>query len=577
MVYSTEAAKWKAYQFSDPFAAGSFYVCNKVDKVFCRPDCDARPITNLKSEVKFMTHPSDCMTYGYTPCEYCEPLSIPAIDVNLLVECVATINNQIGFLPPLLDDNEENNNLKIKANILESKKVNEVNILNTINNAGGITGGLRKSSAPVFGYDGKFNKDFEHTSLSKNDSDHYRLVDLACRHLALAAAVSIFHPNMLKRPNSPESGSPTDESNSGASNPKKRRRRGGVLGFKELAAKSKLSAWHFHRVFKSVTGLTPKSYGDKCWEFIKKYKEDHPNVMNSSDSPSSTSSLNSSIKTTATSVGGTPYYQKRKSITSSPGLSFSAHKKIKLEDNHTSSNINNNLYPIDNFSISGPTQASSTAMFSFPTNGTLSSISTTPVVGSTIISEELAKVDSDNYQVNGHYNNQLYSSAPDLTRLQSFQQPASLFPQSKESDSCMMNNLNSNPNPNPKIYANSVKGNLDYSDISPISNAVSNSNMNYQNSNRNMTTPYNFNIPAVSPMGLDISENINNYNDVFNYTLPGVPGNLATLGLPLEENHTVSHFGNSLTPNVEGVPVIDSTYVGGGSYTFSFDQGKWTP
>jgi AraC-like DNA-binding protein len=90
-------------------------------------------------------------------------------------------------------------------------------------------------------------------------------VDLACRHLALAAAINIFAP-VPKSPRSPE-------------DPKgKRRRRGGVLGFKELAAKSKLSAWHFHRVFKLVTGLTPKTYGDKCWEYLKTIKDEQSDV-----------------------------------------------------------------------------------------------------------------------------------------------------------------------------------------------------------------------------------------------------------------------------------------------------------
>ncbi|EGV66833.1 hypothetical protein CANTEDRAFT_112304 [Yamadazyma tenuis ATCC 10573] len=98
-------------------------------------------------------------------------------------------------------------------------------------------------------------------NLSKNDSDHYRLVDLACRHLAHAAATNLFFPKKY---------ADEDVSTVGG---KKKRRRGGVLGFKELAAKSKLSAWHFHRVFKSVTGLTPKTYGDRCNEFLEKFKD----------------------------------------------------------------------------------------------------------------------------------------------------------------------------------------------------------------------------------------------------------------------------------------------------------------
>ena len=137
--------------------------------------------------------------------------------------------------------------------------------------------------------------------MSKNDSYHYRLVDLACRHLALAAAVNVFQPKPIIT--TPEE--PADEANgSTPATGKKRRRRGGVLGFKELAAKSKLSAWHFHRVFKSVTGLTPKTYGDKCWEYIKKVKESgeyttfeaysSPPPSSSSISPATSSSSPSS-------------------------------------------------------------------------------------------------------------------------------------------------------------------------------------------------------------------------------------------------------------------------------------------
>lgn len=267
MVYSTECAKWKAYQFSDPFAAGSFFVCNKISKTFCRPDCDARARTNLKLEIKFVDGCQEAMDLGFHPCQSCEPINLPPIDVSLLFNCVSSINRQIGFLPPLLDENEEKNNHKIKENIIESKKTNEEQILRAFNN-----GGLnRRASVPAINYDGKFSKDFENTSLSKNDSDHYRLVDLACRHLALAAAMNIFQPQAIQKLEA------SDEGNSPSSG-KKRRRRGGVLGFKELAAKSKLSAWHFHRVFKSVTGLTPKTYGDKCWEFVKNFKDSGENT-----------------------------------------------------------------------------------------------------------------------------------------------------------------------------------------------------------------------------------------------------------------------------------------------------------
>lgn len=204
MVYSSESAKWKAYQFLDPFAANSFLVCNKTYKRFCRPDCDAYPVSELKLEIEFVDECQQAMDLGYLPCEHCDPTSTPHIDVKLLIQTVNDVNALIGFSLPALDEKDEKD--------------------------------LRQPVGTV----------------SKNNLEHYRLVDLACRHLALAAAVSIMNP----LPSS--ANSPALDDGSSDSGKKKRKRRGGVLGFKELAAKSKLSAWHFHRVFKSVTGMTPR-------------------------------------------------------------------------------------------------------------------------------------------------------------------------------------------------------------------------------------------------------------------------------------------------------------------------------
>lgn len=263
MVYHTDAAKWKAYQFLDPFAAGSFYVCNKLTKYFCRPDCDAHTITELRSEIKFVPSVATAVESGYVPCDACDPMLLPLIDVGLLVQTVRDINAVIGFVPPLLDDDEDSNTETIRENMLDS--VNQ-----------------RRLSVPVVAV-GK-NSRLENTNplVSKIDSEHYRLVDMACRHLALAAAASIFNP-VLSSANSPKS----EDSASPGSGKRKRKRRGGVLGFKELAAKSKLSAWHFHRVFKSVTRLTPKTYGDKCWEYLREKSLEPKSTVSASSSRSS--------------------------------------------------------------------------------------------------------------------------------------------------------------------------------------------------------------------------------------------------------------------------------------------------
>lgn len=260
MTYSKEAAKWKAYQFSDPFATNAFLVCNKATQTFCRPDCDRRPKTNLKNEVTYVEFSDDALKMGFSPCKLCDPMNKPLIDVELLTKCVEVINEKIGFTKPLTDENEDLNNDKIKENILILKKSNCENILNVIDSN---ISDKRQVLSDVKSMEISPNY-IDSISLTKNDSDHYRLVDLACRHLAYAAAINLFFPQKYLE----------DDLNITVSRDgKKKRRRGGVLGFKELAAKSKLSAWHFHRVFKSVTGLTPKTYGDKCNDFLEKYKD----------------------------------------------------------------------------------------------------------------------------------------------------------------------------------------------------------------------------------------------------------------------------------------------------------------
>ncbi|OBA20726.1 hypothetical protein METBIDRAFT_15944, partial [Metschnikowia bicuspidata var. bicuspidata NRRL YB-4993] len=254
MVYSTDESKWRAYQFLDPFAAGSFVVCNKINSYFCRPDCDAHPITELHLEIKFVESPNDAARLGFSPCKSCDPMLVPSIDVNLLLVTVKEINAMIGFVPPLLDDDENKVTETIKENIMCQSSVQ------------------RRMSVPANAFSNKTATSLKPLAgaVSKNDSEHYRLIDLACRHLALAAAMSIFNGPGASAGSSPRS---DDSSSGGAKKKGGKKRRGGVLGFKELATKSKLSAWHFHRVFKSIIGLTPKTYGDMCWEFLEKEKD----------------------------------------------------------------------------------------------------------------------------------------------------------------------------------------------------------------------------------------------------------------------------------------------------------------
>lgn len=306
MVYSTESAKWRAYQFLDPFAAGSFYVCNKINKYFCRPDCDAHPITELRLEIKFVPTVADAVDYGYVPCELCDPMLVPPIDVDLLINTVKDINLSINFVPPLMDEEDDVINKTIKENMMEHLHPQ------------------RRQLVPAIGFNGKYtNYERERqTSVSKNDNEHYKLVDLACRHLALAAAMSIFNTQSVT--NSPKLDVSSPE---GYTSKKSRKRRGGVLGFKELAAKSKLSAWHFHRVFKSVTGLTPKTYGDKCYEYLQQQRDEAHDAR-----PSGVVSGASSVLSHDSVDNLKPY----SSPHSSGGSILPGNKRVRVEDEYPS-------------------------------------------------------------------------------------------------------------------------------------------------------------------------------------------------------------------------------------------------
>lgn len=222
--YPTDANKWDAYQFSDPFATKSFLCLNKKMNLLCRPNCDVLGRVTSKDDVVFTSKEiigSVPNLKDVTLCESCKPLEeFSVLNLEIIKLTMESINSSIGFT-------HFENDLKRRAFSVPHLGASSAVALN--NNGNGLPAGKKQ--------------------LTKNESEHIKLVELACRHIASAAVSNyIIHEQ-------------------------KKKRRGGILGFKELASKSKLSPWHFHRVFKSITGLTPKAYGDECWKFIKSYSE----------------------------------------------------------------------------------------------------------------------------------------------------------------------------------------------------------------------------------------------------------------------------------------------------------------
>lgn len=121
-----------------------------------------------------------------------------------------------------------------------------------------------------------------------NGLNHYRLICEACSHIVIAVVSAVlkavqeaYEENSRRFDSSARPVAPV------------RKKRGGILGFKELAAKAKLSPWHFHRVFRNVTGVTPKAYGEALWDYLMRLygfevdelTENHASYSVNTDSP----------------------------------------------------------------------------------------------------------------------------------------------------------------------------------------------------------------------------------------------------------------------------------------------------
>lgn len=99
-----------------------------------------------------------------------------------------------------------------------------------------------------------------------NGLNHYRLICEACGHIVIAVVSAVLKAVQEAH----EENTRRFDGGGGSAKPiaPVRKKRGGILGFKELAAKAKLSPWHFHRVFRNVTGVTPKAYGEALWDYL---------------------------------------------------------------------------------------------------------------------------------------------------------------------------------------------------------------------------------------------------------------------------------------------------------------------
>ncbi|SCU98743.1 LADA_0H15082g1_1 [Lachancea dasiensis] len=139
---------------------------------------------------------------------------------------------------------------------------------------------------------------YKNRLITELDYENVKRVELACAYIAYAtvnkaAGIEVDASEMgddtersesynsdLSAPEEPQDGNgaggaqQTAESKlSPADTTEQVLRRGGVIGFRELGYLVNITPWHFHRVFKVITGLTIREYGQLCSEFAKKNRD----------------------------------------------------------------------------------------------------------------------------------------------------------------------------------------------------------------------------------------------------------------------------------------------------------------
>lgn len=237
--YHTDSLRLKAIRDKDVESDGKFFFAVKKSNVYCRPTCptfDAEAIHSPSDLTYFVNPPAK-----FKPCANCNP-DLPIKIDNLIIE--HTVNTVNDSLRPHIRHFRSSSLGEI------SKRSSAAAVSADARRRNSISGGQISSLASGPGTGSG--------SQSVCDGDHARLVNEACMHIAAAAAVAA-----AQAVSQVDSGK-VDK----VFKTQRKKRRGGILGFKELAAKAGLSPWHFHRVFRSVTGLTPKAYGDACWDTV---------------------------------------------------------------------------------------------------------------------------------------------------------------------------------------------------------------------------------------------------------------------------------------------------------------------
>lgn len=209
-------------------------------------------------------------------------MSIKEIALDLTVFTLSNVNDAISFKPQLCFEVPRQDYQTLKENFISftgtSIRKNRSKLYFLPTNVSDELQKLNPSipeDAKRVPMDGRVY--YKNRLITELDYENVKRVEVACAFIAYTALNSFAHfETESQRPSGAAYHSDADDSEDDLSvgeSVGRALRKGNILGFRELGHLVGITPWHFHRVFKVITGLTIREYGQLCVEFIKKNKE----------------------------------------------------------------------------------------------------------------------------------------------------------------------------------------------------------------------------------------------------------------------------------------------------------------
>lgn len=210
-------------------------------------------------------------------------MSIREIALDLTVFTLSKVNDAISFKPQLCFEVPRQDYQSLKENYINftgtSIRKNRSKLFFLPTNVSDELQKLNPSipeDAKRVPSDGRIY--YKNRLITELDYENVKRVETACAFIAYTALNSFVHfETELPHTRGEFQQEADDEREEAELSPSdsvaRALRKGNILGFRELGHLVGITPWHFHRVFKVITGLTIREYGQLCVEFIKKNKE----------------------------------------------------------------------------------------------------------------------------------------------------------------------------------------------------------------------------------------------------------------------------------------------------------------